>query len=63
MGGALNAGGSVCAFGAAEVLMELWAYLNPQNSLENGFDPQTTHKNGRSPTIILGVKPIFKLEF
>ena len=27
------------------------------------LDPQTTHKNGRSPTIILGVKPIFQLEF
>ena len=24
------------------------------------LDPQTTHKNGRSPTIILGVKPILK---
>ena len=26
------------------------------------LDPQTTHKNGISPTIILGVKPIFQLE-
>ena len=27
------------------------------------LDPQTSHKNGRSPTRILGVKPIFQLEF
>ena len=26
------------------------------------LDPQTTHKNGRSPTTILGLKPIFQLD-
>ena len=32
-------------------------------SPRNHLNPQTAHKNGRSPTMILGVKPRFKMDF
>ena len=37
-----------------------WARATCSKTRVGYLDPQTTHKNGRSPTICLGVKPIFK---
>ena len=48
----------VCSALTGDGSLHFWS----QATRKNHLDAQTTHKNGISPTIILGVKPIFKLE-